>query len=414
MVAKPIKSLDELIGAEINYSQIQITGTDSFDLDDNYEKAAYFSETGKLPSTAHFTVVPIKSLFNFLLKNKRYNYSVLLLNYRTKKTYPSLIFIRISSPRSNEIAYLCVRNIAPVSGNIPDKYKDAVSDDGKLYIAGWSTLYFNAGYVKHEDSLVRKMQELVVPNGRAEFSKPMVEFVTINHAGLDTREVEIESVNLSDENLFLNYGLGFPAFNEKLINRMTSTKKGVVLFHGEPGTGKTYYIRHLVASLKKAGKRVLIIPKHVLSQMESPEFNDFMIDEFSGDEDEAVFIIEDAESVLRARDQDSDGRAVVSTLLNLSDGILNDIFRVQLICTFNTGLENIDPALLRKGRLLAKKEFGSLNKEAAQQLIDSLGIDSKAERMMNLSQIYSLGKEEDDILIKDNSVISNKVAGFRL
>ncbi|MGO8056094.1 hypothetical protein, partial [Rhizobium leguminosarum] len=58
----------------------------------------------------------------------------------------------------------------------------------------------------------------------------------------------------------------------------------------------------------------------------------------------------------------------VSNLLNISDGLLADFLNVQLVCTFNSSLTFIDTALLRKGRLIAKYEFGKLGITKAQLL----------------------------------------------
>jgi len=43
----------------------------------------------------------------------------------------------------------------------------------------------------------------------------------------------------------------------------------------------------------------------------------------------------------------SDNREQVSALLNLSDGMLADFLRLQIICTINCSAADIDPALLR-------------------------------------------------------------------
>jgi ATP-dependent 26S proteasome regulatory subunit len=84
----------------------------------------------------------------------------------------------------------------------------------------------------------------------------------------------------------------------------------------------------------------------------NPEFIDLLIDNPN-----AVVIIEDAENIMMDRKYNSDSS--VSNLLNLSDGLLSDCLSVQIICTFNNSINLIDAALMRKGRLIAKYEFGS-------------------------------------------------------
>ena len=85
--------------------------------------------------------------------------------------------------------------------------------------------------------------------------------------------------------------------------------------------------------------------------------------------------------------------------LNLSDGLLSSALKMSAICTFNTSLENIDKALLRKGRLVAQYEFKKLSIENSQKLIDFLGFSFKVKEEMTLAEIYNL---------KDNNFVEKK------
>jgi hypothetical protein len=49
---------------------------------------------------------------------------------------------------------------------------------------------------------------------------------------------------------------------------------------------------------------------------------------------------------------------------------------LQIICTFNTDLTNVDEALLRKGRLIAKYEFKALAEQKSQALSNDLGFST--------------------------------------
>ena len=44
-------------------------------------------------------------------------------------------------------------------------------------------------------------------------------------------------------------------------------------------------------------------------------------------------------------------RNAVTNLLNLSDGIIGDALRIQIITTFNTDFKNIDPANFKKRQI---------------------------------------------------------------
>lgn len=240
-----------------------------------------------------------------------------------------------------------------------------------------------------------------------------VEMIVATANGLSTQRIRFE-LDYKSGDLDLHYGPGFSQFNEKLLERVKSRDKGIVMFHGPPGNGKTHYIRRLFRELSGSGKRIILIPKHILSSLESPALNTFMLQHFVGQK--ILFIIEDAESIIAKRDGDGGGRSeLVTTLLNITDGILNDIFSIQVILTFNTSLKEIDEALLRKGRLIAKYLFDNLDRERAELLAEHLGVrlpDDKS--VFSVADIYAL-KEliEDDLLINQHLVAkSTKPAGF--
>jgi ATP-dependent 26S proteasome regulatory subunit len=96
-------------------------------------------------------------------------------------------------------------------------------------------------------------------------------------------------------------------------------------------------------------------------------------------------VIEDAENIMMDRKFNSDSS--VSNLLNLSDGLLSDCLNVQIICTFNSDLNLIDSALMRKGRLIARYEFGKLTVDKAQTLSIKMGFDTEIREPMTLAEV---------------------------
>jgi ATP-dependent 26S proteasome regulatory subunit len=88
----------------------------------------------------------------------------------------------------------------------------------------------------------------------------------------------------------------------------------------------------------------------------------------------------------------------------LADGILSDFLGTQIICTFNNDISLIDDALLRKGRLIIKHEFGKLPIEAAQKLSDKLGFKTTITEDMTLAEIYNQDDSLSDIEKKNNKI----------
>lgn len=219
------------------------------------------------------------------------------------------------------------------------------------------------------------------------------------------------------ENMDLHYGEGFETFHKKLIERISKGTKGLVLLHGVPGTGKTYYIRQLIKDL--CHKNILYFPASMVESIIDPGFVNFIYSwATENDEKTGIILIEDAEPLLESRD--GSGRNMgITNLLNLSDGLLNNILNIQIIATFNIELTKIDSALLRKERLIARKEFGALDKDTSWKLCDHLKISKEEfEKMskdkgndnLTLADIYSSKKDSD--ILTHNIVQKKKKVGF--
>jgi ATP-dependent 26S proteasome regulatory subunit len=206
--------------------------------------------------------------------------------------------------------------------------------------------------------------------------------------------MEIKRTKL-DIDLF--YENDFKEVDAVVQKRLTKKNdKGIVLFHGLPGTGKTTYLRYLISKLKK---RVLFLSPGIARNLMNPDFLDLLIDNPN-----TILVIEDAEQVIM--DRNISRSSAVSGLLNIADGLLADFLNVQLICTFNSPLTMVDSALMRKGRLIAKYEFGKLSIPKAQSLSDHLGYDQIIDRPMTLAEITH--QEEIDFETKQVEII-----GFR-
>jgi ATP-dependent 26S proteasome regulatory subunit len=176
----------------------------------------------------------------------------------------------------------------------------------------------------------------------------------------------------------LYYEDDFKEIDKIIQNRLTrKNDKGIVLLHGLPGTGKTTYLRYLIGRLKK---KILFVSPATANEIMNPELMDLLIDN-----PDSVLIIEDAESIIT--DRKLSGNSSVSNLLNISDGLLADFLNVQVICTFNSSLTMVDNALMRKGRLIAKYEFGKLNVEKGQRLSDHFGFDTIINKPMTIAEI---------------------------
>ena len=206
--------------------------------------------------------------------------------------------------------------------------------------------------------------------------------------------------NFEIKDLDVNYGYGFSKFHDDLMERFNTETKGLVLFHGEPGTGKTYYIRHLLRKMASNNKVVIYMPPNMVDFLVDPAFITFLQKELTSWADEGFFcvlLIEDAEPLLAKREEGVRIQGVTN-LLNMSDGLLNDMLNVQIICTFNVDLRRLDSALLRPGRLIARKEFKPLTELDANLLAQRLGINHHFTAPATLSEVYAMLKNKSTLI----------------
>lgn len=162
-------------------------------------------------------------------------------------------------------------------------------------------------------------------------------------------------------------------------------RAGMVILHGLQGSGKTSYIRKLVNDNRE--KQFVYLPAAMAQQLSSPEFVTFVHDQLK----DSVMILEDCEQMLESRDSQFGNTGAISTLLNMSDGLLGDELSMKFICTFNAEIGRIDKALLRKGRLVDKYEFGKLDAQKAEKLAELVyGRPMGITTDMSLAEIFNM------------------------
>jgi hypothetical protein len=204
---------------------------------------------------------------------------------------------------------------------------------------------------------------------------------------------EMGHLDLEDYDLFvppmdleLNYGTSFTKIHDVIVDKLNQPNgKGIILLHGDPGTGKTSYIKYLTSLVKE--KDILFIPPSMAEMLSEPSIIPFLMDHKN-----SILIIEDAERVIADREGNG-SPAGVSNILNLTDGILGDCLSIQIVATFNMKREKIDSALLRKGRLIAEHKFENLPIDETNKLLKYLNKEHTATESMSLADIYNIDVE---------------------
>lgn len=231
---------------------------------------------------------------------------------------------------------------------------------------------------------------------RSPRSLPQISVLVNTIRGIDLKSLEIHKARLRIQD---NYNDDFIKIHDTIYNRLSKRNdKGIVLLHGRPGTGKTSYLRYLIATVKK---NIILLPPDMAAAITNPDLMNILIDNKN-----SILVIEDAENIVVSRDKNS--KSPVSALLNIADGLLSDCLNIQVICSFNTDISKIDGALLRKGRLIAKYEFRELSAAKANALSVKLGFNKEFTQPASLADIYN---QSEDFCVQDNQ---SQPLGFKL
>lgn len=254
----------------------------------------------------------------------------------------------------------------------------AFPDSEVIKIDAETTIIINPDFILHrgaifqyDDTLNTKLRDCFVLREVEE--KPIVKLVVKTAYGFTTTPINVLVKEKEG-----NYNDDLPY--EKITQLIRSDESALILLHGIPGTGKSSILRSLINDNKD--RTFLYLDSSIFRYIEDSSFIEFLINNKN-----AIFILEDCELLLESRDEKPNG--LISTLLNLSDGILGDGFNIKFICTFNAEDTKIDEALLRKGRLKCKYEFKKLTKDKVAKIFEKQGIDTSKAKEMTLAEVYN-------------------------
>jgi hypothetical protein len=159
----------------------------------------------------------------------------------------------------------------------------------------------------------------------------------------------------------------------------------IVILDGPPGTGKTFLVKGLIHSVQEA--KFVIIPSNMVSSLASPRMSYLLVNAQKDSKMPIVLVIEDADSCLISRG--SDNMSLVDSLLNIGDGLLGSSLDIRIICTTNARKTEIDPAILRPGRLCKHLTIGPLPENHASEIYRRLtGKNKTFSGNATLAEIY--------------------------
>ena len=317
---------------------------------------------------------------------KRPSRTILYRNY-TKELYTDLITKKISEVSIHQ-------DIIPLDED------DIVNERyfGRLDTNTWITFVFYD--VKSDESFIGELSfhydhnsSDIVKNFIQEFQEYELkdEFevgnndlnlfsVYVGQNGFDIEGLDLGKMDF--DNLEFYYNDNLLRQIKKFSKKLKSSPKGLHIFYGDRGTGKTSVIKFLSSNIKN--KKFIFIPTTLFdTSINNPDFRLFL-----KKHSDSVIILDDCE--LYFSDIYSKSNIFTNNLLQIVDGIDSDLLKINLLLILNCQKENeIDNHLLESNNLNTLINFDHLTKLKVSELCKHLDKKNKYKTSAKLVDVLN-------------------------
>jgi hypothetical protein len=275
------------------------------------------------------------------------------------------------------------------------------------------------------DSLLERACAQLRAEEQPEDPRVPITFWTLSEHGPDAMRRRLHAPRWDD--IAANY---VPPVRDALAQIMAAppdSARGIALWRGAPGTGKTTALRALAQEWREHVELHVIVDPEVFlgeraSYLVEVLFGHDVDEPWIQDEPDGVHpepgnvaflpgmhpgmalmpptppqprpraklvVLEDAGELISAQARVSAGQAL-SRLLNLTDGMLGQGANVSVLVTTNEPIDRLHDAVARPGRSWAHIEFGHLPPIAANAWLERHGVDERVDGPRTLAELYGL------------------------
>jgi hypothetical protein len=213
-------------------------------------------------------------------------------------------------------------------------------------------------------------------------------------AGVDVDRV-VRRINVPTwDSVRGNYHAPTRAHLDALMERSPDLAAGkLILWHGPPGTGKTWALRALLREWKGwADAHYILDPEKFFGQSANYMMSAIMDGNSSDDDGEAkkwrLIVIEDAAELL-GKDARLEVGQGLARLLNVCDGLVGQGLRLLILLTTNEDVGAMHPAVTRRGRCIANIHFDPLSPEETREWATAHGVTADGARSMLLAELFA-------------------------
>jgi len=182
-------------------------------------------------------------------------------------------------------------------------------------------------------------------------------------------------------------------------DRYMESSANILLLIGPPGTGKTTFIRGLLAH-----RNCSAIVTYDAQILEKDGFFARFIED-----DAEVMVLEDSDAFLKSR---SDGNTMMHRFLNVGDGLVTTKGKKMIFSTNLPSIRDIDSALVRPGRCFDIVTFEPLSIESANKLAKKLEVTLPVKSRGKEMEPYSIAEVFNEKTENMDKSKANRKMGF--